>query len=568
MKFCTNCGAQLSDETKFCNNCGQKQEAAAPAAPVEETPVVQTYEAPAQSYEAPVQSYEAPAAPVYEAPAAQTYEAPAQTYEAPVQSYSAPAQTYEAPAQSYSAPAQTYEAPAQSYQAPAQQSYTAPAQQSYAAPSSQPKPGFVPGGGKKPAGGNKKFLAIGGVAVVVVLIIVLLVSCLGGGGKGDDVLGVYTGVSCKLGEIEVDLEDSSLELKEDDKASLRLEGDSIPCEWALDGEALTLSVEGYELEGTLEDETIVLDLEGMLYTFEKGAKANTGKDDTGDKETAGNQEDPGSETAGALDLSALTGEMNDCVYTILGAEHFSDYDGEDAIRVYYEFTNNSDENVAPLDNLSIVVTQDGYDIDEAYTPYGEELYEEQFSWLEVQPGVSVVCVAQYKLNMEGGELVMAFQDWWNEEDLFVAQFDPNNLPGAPDPFTLEAVTEPSMTADMSDEGTIGDGYYIYIDTAETIAGYDDETYLRVYFDFGNETDEPTSMWMATTVKAFQDGVELESGYSLDDCEEEDNYDIEVEAGGTTYAADSFILRSDSPVEVIVYDAWTEEYLGCVFTLDG
>ena len=29
MKYCTNCGAQIPDESKFCTDCGQKVEQAA-----------------------------------------------------------------------------------------------------------------------------------------------------------------------------------------------------------------------------------------------------------------------------------------------------------------------------------------------------------------------------------------------------------------------------------------------------------------------------------------------------------------------------------------------------------
>ncbi len=39
MKFCNNCGTQLSDDMQFCNNCGAKQGAAPAAAPVTPQPV-------------------------------------------------------------------------------------------------------------------------------------------------------------------------------------------------------------------------------------------------------------------------------------------------------------------------------------------------------------------------------------------------------------------------------------------------------------------------------------------------------------------------------------------------
>lgn len=68
MKFCTNCGAQLNEDSKFCTSCGTpvkteepKAEAPKPAEPVQ-------YTAPAQPVE-PVQ-YTAPAKPAGTAPAA------------------------------------------------------------------------------------------------------------------------------------------------------------------------------------------------------------------------------------------------------------------------------------------------------------------------------------------------------------------------------------------------------------------------------------------------------------------------------------------------------------------
>ena len=49
-----------------------------------------------------------------------------------------------------------------------------------------------------------------------------------------------------------------------------MEGTSETCDWTLDGDAITVEVEGEPFTGTLADGVIVLDVMGMNMTFEKG----------------------------------------------------------------------------------------------------------------------------------------------------------------------------------------------------------------------------------------------------------------------------------------------------------
>ncbi len=127
MKFCTNCGSQLSDDALFCSGCGQKQEVVAPtvetpvATPVVETPVVETPVVETPVVETPV------ATPVVETPVAET--APFQpTQDTQFQPFQQQAPVQDAPFQPFHPQAPAQDAPFQP-QAPAQDTQFQPFQQ-------------------------------------------------------------------------------------------------------------------------------------------------------------------------------------------------------------------------------------------------------------------------------------------------------------------------------------------------------------------------------------------------------------------------------------------------------
>ena len=64
----------------------------------------------------------------------------------------------------------------------------------------------------------------------------------------------------------------SLELKNGGKGEITLGADSFNIKWSLDGEAITVSIQGEESVGTLKDGIIQIEFLGMglELTFEKG----------------------------------------------------------------------------------------------------------------------------------------------------------------------------------------------------------------------------------------------------------------------------------------------------------
>lgn len=163
---------------------------------------------------------------------------------------------------------------------PAQPVFTPPVQQASPAPEVKtvPETSQAPEASKQPKSGKKKLLPILlGAAVLVVLLIVLLVSC--GKGKAEDAnLGIYQGVSCLYGDLDLGAEGEWIELQKKDKAVLCIMETEHPADWSLDGETITFRQNGEELVGTLKEGVLVIDFGGMVYTFAKdGAKVPTAK---------------------------------------------------------------------------------------------------------------------------------------------------------------------------------------------------------------------------------------------------------------------------------------------------
>lgn len=108
------------------------------------------------------------------------------------------------------------------------------------------------------------------ILIPVALILVAAVVCLvlfTGGDKTDPNLGKYDAVSCVVSGMELGTDEEWIELKAHGRASLALLGDTYSCRWSLEGEDFTLTQHGDTFTGTLEDGILVLDLDGMLYTY-------------------------------------------------------------------------------------------------------------------------------------------------------------------------------------------------------------------------------------------------------------------------------------------------------------
>lgn len=95
---------------------------------------------------------------------------------------------------------------------------------------------------------------------------------------------------------------------------------------------------------------------------------------------------------------------------------------------------------------------------------------------------------------------------------------------------------------------------------DIIEDYEGNPCLIVYLIWTNTTDETTNFWITYNTKAFQDGIELTGITFIDDTENAElmnNDGLDIRPGATIELAQTFVLRSDSPiVEVEVWNTFS------------
>ncbi len=263
-----------------------------------------------------------------------------------------------------------------------------------------------------------------------------------------------------------------------------------------------------------------------------------------------------------------SGEWSDCIIEVVGAESFVDSDGKDAIRVYYDFTNLSDEDCYALSVLSINATQDEYEQVYAYASYEDDVAEYGNDYLDVRSGVTIRCVAEYSMKLSGGTYIMEFYDFWDEENSFTVEFDPQNLPGRPPKWQSEQIINPMWLANVTTEGEL-DECYVSFDHVEIFEDYNGDYAIRFYVLYTNLSDEACTFNWDVMYTAFQDGIELAStwpDYGYERPEDDMVYE-EVAPGESTMVSLCFELRNEqSPIEFQMYDGWTDAVVGIVCEL--
>lgn len=277
------------------------------------------------------------------------------------------------------------------------------------------------------------------------------------------------------------------------------------------------------------------------------------------------------ETNAAADENALSftfTKFGKAKITILGAEMLKDEDDEDFVRIYYEYLNN-DETAAghvPSLALEVEVKQGEEELYTSEFTADEEHHvpEDLFYNCAVQPGIPVRNTMNIYCDPEGGPLDIACHvmvgSWGYEEDdveWFKFQMDPKNLTPAPaEPFEIQPITDPTYAKDLPTSGTSTSGSNPF---TISLNGYemttcDGEPALRVKMTYTHQHEWEMSPYTALTINAFQDGIGLEQCtiWYVDDATAEDEaYEIDVAIGETVECNAIFLLRGESPVEVVV-----------------
>ena len=118
----------------------------------------------------------------------------------------------------------------------------------------------------------KKIIAF----LLALMMLLSLAACGGGSEEVDPNVGKYIGVSAAVSGFSMPMSDiypgeTWIELKSGGKGDIMLDGDSYALKWTLEGEDITISLEGVDSVGTLKNGAIVVDLMNMgcVMTFQK-----------------------------------------------------------------------------------------------------------------------------------------------------------------------------------------------------------------------------------------------------------------------------------------------------------
>ena len=116
---------------------------------------------------------------------------------------------------------------------------------------------------------------------------------------------------------------------------------------------------------TLDGGELHLAVDGADYVFVRGEGAApkidwSGAEEPEEPEEPETLEEPEAPATGTF--APVTGTINGCTVSICGAELFEDIDGKDAIRVYWEFTNDTDDTTYANYDILCKVEQEGFDL--------------------------------------------------------------------------------------------------------------------------------------------------------------------------------------------------------------
>ena len=350
-----------------------------------------------------------------------------------------------------------------------------------------------------------------------------------------------------------------LYISEDGTGVLDMYGEAMDLTWT-DTE---ITVDGESIAYTYEDGKLTISEEGESLVFEKisdevdlsavGSAPAFPEDD--------DDEPKNSETAAAApagDFEPVGFDFDDYHVEVVGAEPFTDSDGKDAVRFYYDFTNNSDKLVSAW-TLYYEAEEDGYELVSTYASYEDDVPEYGNDSLKVEPGVTIRCIDEFSFHPDGSELIFTISDY---DDEFSVTFDPQALPGRPGDWEPEPIDDPQLYLDYLSEGSTEDAY-IAITSAEIVEQdrfWGDTPVLRVFFDYTNYEDDTSYITDELSIVALQDGIELESSYAEEELDSDDIWWDDVAPGESSSPTRCWALRTNSPIEVVVTDWWSDEVI--------
>jgi hypothetical protein len=550
MPFCSNCGKQLAEDARFCGFCGTPVEIIPEPEP---EPVPEPMPEPAPE-------------PVVEPVSEPDTE--------PVVDPEPEADTFE-PAIPDFTPEET-DIP-----------YTPEPTEQYTYNNNYDYSGYQPAQAASPEPEKKSVSkgAIAGIAVGAIVIIAavayLLFAIFSGGKASSKYVGYWECSTLEIedsGEVEsyygIDVSSIyTMTLNKDGTFEFYSYGTTIDGTWTSSKSVITLDAgDNDTIDLAYDDGIITMDLSdedgAFIIKFERVSEDTASNNTTVDEDEDADADDGEESIAEDKSITASSdedetlgesGALGDYYVEILGGQPTKDYLDNSCYRVYYRFTNNSDEPISALMSIDIDAYQSGVELD--YTYADDYIEVDDYYFLDVMPGTSIVCTEIFELE-DDSDITVEFTSYPYDgtvSRVFSCDEDDGDID-----YTIK-------TADVSDwvnglsDGAEWETFSCYIDSASFASSYDGENDLiRVYFEYTNNTNDEDTFYSVAYVYAFQDNVELFTGYPKSEEDSDSQIYYDVDAGDSAIVSECFELRSDSPVVVVVYDYDSEEYIACTF----
>lgn len=315
-----------------------------------------------------------------------------------------------------------------------------------------------------------------------------------------------------------------------------------------------------------KDDTLILIIDdGLSIIFER-VEGSIYDNDNEPSSIANDFYSDSTEGSMTTEISGSGSIGNDSYYiSVIGAEQFLDVDERAAMRVYFEFTNNSDHNACARSALEYYARQGGKELEETYTWDDACVYGNSDRY--IRPGVKIQCCYEFKYDPKGGSVDFTLFDYnlGTDGGSVTATYTPSELPGAPASPVIKKFNDPKWTSSLPSEGCLDEVYYVAVMDAELVYDYHDNLAIRVYYEFSNNSSYETSLNDALYSCAYQDGISLDWTYTTVCTETDDNCYDKVNPGETIHASSVFLLNNDSsPVEAEIesqdsYDAVGQTY---------
>ncbi len=249
----------------------------------------------------------------------------------------------------------------------------------------------------------------------------------------------------------------------------------------------------------------------------------------------------------------------------MGAELTQDADFNDALRIYIQATNISEETTSLHSNLDFQASQGDLSLNPV-SPLSVLRYD-GVADLAIRPNTSVRCTEVVALNSLDEAVTVSYHDLFDIDSTFyiTETFDLDNLPEKPDPYFVDLVEEPEYAKGLSSAGAIGELGVAIIDS-EVIKLMEGNDGIRIYLEVRNNSANSIVFSNELMLNLFQDHVALKSDYPLNDVEADAIFDPEIAPGVSVIFARVFELTSGSPVEVEISSYWAEEKVGGVYPI--